>query len=100
MKITLTAMLAAASLLLISVPGASAAPASSAARPWCNEKHPSTSRYYYQHKNHWDCVGEHLTCSKKQRGDYGYSMDHAPHSRKLRCVFWSDAYRWKPVRKR
>ncbi|MEU7895846.1 hypothetical protein AB0B45_23690 [Nonomuraea sp. NPDC049152] len=96
MRPIFAATVAIASLLLTALPPT--ASAASTARPYCNEKNPPKNRYYYKHKNHWDCVGEHLTCSKEQRGAYGYSMNHAPHSRKLKCVFWTDAYRWKPVR--
>ncbi|MGV9302721.1 hypothetical protein ACWDLG_05065 [Nonomuraea sp. NPDC003727] len=95
MRNVFAATVATASLLLAVLPPA--ASAGTTARPYCNEKHPPKDRYYYKHKNHWDCVGEHLTCSKEQRGAYGYSMNHAPHTRRLRCVFWTDAYRWKPA---
>ncbi|MDP9867388.1 MULTISPECIES: hypothetical protein [Streptosporangium] len=100
MRTVFTATVATACLLLVTLPptAAAAGTAGTAARPYCNEKHPPKNRYYYKHRNHWDCVGEHLTCSREQRGAYGYSMNHAPHSRKLKCVFWTDAYRWKPVR--
>ncbi|MEU7894209.1 hypothetical protein AB0B45_15270 [Nonomuraea sp. NPDC049152] len=98
MRTILTAALAAAALLTLSIPTPASADTTTA-RPYCNKKHPPKNRYYFKHKNHWDCVGEHLNCSKEQRGAYGYSMDHAPHTRKLKCVYWTDAYRWKPVRK-
>ncbi|MEV4165337.1 hypothetical protein [Nonomuraea dietziae] len=96
MRVIFAAMVAISLLLVTLPPTVSEA---TTARPYCNERHPPKNRYYFKHKNHWDCVGEHLTCSKEQRGAYGYSMNHAPHSRRLRCVFWTDAYRWKPVRR-
>lgn len=92
------AALAVATLLLAPGTPAAAAPHSHAASAdWCRQKQPS-GRYYYQHKNHWDCISPGAFCAKSQYNAYGYSMRAAAHTKRYKCVrYSSNTWHWKPV---
>ncbi|MEV4250099.1 hypothetical protein AB0J63_42685 [Streptosporangium canum] len=95
MKKSLIATLAVASLLFGHVPAAAAETHTSSAG-WCAERQPDTEKYYYKHGKHWDCVVPGAWCAKKQYGQYGYSMRHAAHTKRYKCVrYASGRWHWK-----